>query len=103
MVRILPPSGPVLVLELRGRQHDVKLDGCPGNYQVLWLSSTGRLLGRTARGLHPTWLSPAERGREMKKEEEKNKSTIRIPEITHAYILYFPLGEIQENQGVSSA
>lgn len=43
-----PPPGPVLVLKLRGRQHDVKLNGGAGGYQVVRFWSSPRLLGATA-------------------------------------------------------
>lgn len=44
-----PPTGPVLVLELGGWQHDVELDGGSGGDQVLWFRSrSGGLLGVAA-------------------------------------------------------
>ena len=51
-----PPSSSVLVLKLRGRQHDVKLNGCPRGDQVLGFRSSTCLLGTTAGAVYTAWL-----------------------------------------------
>lgn len=53
----VPAPSPILVQELRGRQHDVKLDGCARGDEVFRFGAPRGILGRAAGGLHPTRLS----------------------------------------------
>jgi hypothetical protein len=79
-----------------------------------WMGVPGTIRSSGSGALEVFWDAPLEdcippglalqkEGGKLRERKSECECTIRIPEITHAYILYFPLGEIQEKQGVSSA
>lgn len=61
-----PPSSSVLVLELGGWQHDVKLNGCSGSYQVFRFQRHPSL-GPSAGCVDSSWLCSVREGDELEK------------------------------------